>query len=441
MNSPPNPALSRNPKVDFFRGVALVIIFINHMPLNEWQLYTPSRFGFSDAAEIFVFLSGFVAALAYGCSFENAGLGLGTLRILYRCAQIYTAHLALFFLLATVCVIANQWTTEPDYITRLNIQFFFDRTQEALPALFGLRYVPNMLDILPLYLVILLWVPIVWSWSRLHPGLALGFSLALYACTWLFNWELPADPLSDRSWYFNPFAWQLMFFTGFAFGAGWLRCPGPNRGLVAFCLAFVALAIPLAHEPTLLGVEMFSKLRAALEPLLDKNHLGLLRWLHFLALAYLMVRVFEPKRDWLQWALPRWIAQMGQQSLPLFLLGTMLSYIGGILLDQVGRDGFTTAWINLAGLALLLGAAQVLTWLDGKPWKQVPTAARAPAPMEAIARPVANGFSRAWLQQVWRFAVPMALAAAPLVLLQGKGSNDLVAQSQSEDVIQWQDGI
>lgn len=98
MESQFNPVQPRNLHLDFFRGIALMIIFINHMPGNPWFWYTPSQFGLSDAADIFVFISGFTSAIVYGSCFERVGLWLGCVRILHRCGQIYAAHLASFFL-------------------------------------------------------------------------------------------------------------------------------------------------------------------------------------------------------------------------------------------------------------------------------------------------------------------------------------------------------
>jgi len=220
MESQPNPAPARNPQLDFFRGFALMVIFVNHMPANPWFWYTPSRFGLSDAAEIFVFLSGFASAIAYGRCFERTGLWLGSVRIMHRCAQIYAAHLASFLLMTLICVAGNRWVPETDDIQRLNIGYFFDNTQQAVFDLFSLAYVPNYFDILPMYLVLILWVPMVWALSRLHNGLAMGFSVLIYGATWYYGWELTADPTTGRPWYFNPFNWQLMFFTGFGLGAG-----------------------------------------------------------------------------------------------------------------------------------------------------------------------------------------------------------------------------
>jgi hypothetical protein len=453
---------ARNVQLDFFRGVALMIIFINHMPFNELFFYTPSRFGLSDAAEIFVYLSGFAAAIAYGRGFQRAGIGLGTVRILHRCGQIYISHLALFFLLAAICVIGNTLMGGTDYILRLYIQYFFDHTQEAVLGLFTLRYVPNFFDILPMYLVIMLWVPVVWALSRVHIALGLGFPVAVYLGMWLFGWELPADPVSERPWYFNPFAWQLMFFTGFAFGAGWLRLPGPSRGLTALCLAIVVVSIPLGHEPTYRNAEFIGALRAPLEPLLDKSHLGLLRWVHFLALAYLMNHLFKRKEHWLQMALPRGIIRMGQQSLPIFLFCMSLSYIGGMVLDWTGRDAFSIAWVNLAGLGLMLLAAQTLAWLDSKPWKQAANHGTPAGYLARIHLPVRSGMPRDWLRQAAVLPVLLSLTTSPFLLLQGDmkagagaptvtaslsthhdgiHGDGAVPPADSEDRIEWQDGI
>jgi hypothetical protein len=362
------PPQARNLQLDFFRGLALAIIFVNHMPGNPLFFYTPSRFGFSDAADIFVFLSGFAAALAYGRCFLRAGLALGTVRILLRCRQIYAAHLASFFALATVCALGERWLGGHDYSQSLGIGHFFEHPKEALVYLMTLRYVPNYFDILPLYLAILPWIPLVWALSRLHVALALIFPLLVYLGAQRFGWELPADPDGDRSWYFNPFAWQFMFFTGFAFGAGWLRAPRADAKWIALCASVALFSVPLAHDGTLRLSAFLAEWRMRLAPLLDKNHLGILRWVHLLALAYLASLLFERKAHWLDMALPRWIARMGRHSLPVFLCCLTLSFLGGMALDRFGRDAFSVAWVNLAGLCLLLLSAQVLSWLDSKPW-------------------------------------------------------------------------
>jgi hypothetical protein len=430
MESRENQEQARNLQLDFFRGIALMIIFINHMPFNDWFFYTPSRFGLSDAAEIFVYLSGFASALAYGRGFQRAGIGLGTVRILHRCVQIYASHLALFFLLAAICALGNRWVAEPDYIQRLYIHYFFDNTREALLDLVTLKYVPNFLDILPMYLVMMLWIPLFWALSRLHVSLALGFSILVYLGMWHNGWELPADPLSGRPWYFNPFAWQLMFFTGFAFGAGWLRPPRPSRGMVGSCLLIVIVSIPLGHEPTYQRLAWFGELRAHLEPLLDKSHLGILRWVHFLALACLMSHLFKSNEHWLRMALPRGIAAMGRQSLSMFLFGSCLSYIGGMALDWTGRDMASVAWVNLAGLGLMLSAARLLGWLDSKPWKQAAGHRTSSGYPAGNSPPDFPEVSRDWIRGALALSFVISLSASPWLLLPEGGRTSGGASTQ-----------
>src|SRR6266853_3501877 len=69
--------------IDFWRGLALLMIFIDHVPENVFQHVTQKNFGFSDAAELFVFLSGVSVALAYGTRFFE-GETVGAVRAVLR---------------------------------------------------------------------------------------------------------------------------------------------------------------------------------------------------------------------------------------------------------------------------------------------------------------------------------------------------------------------
>ncbi len=44
--------------VDFWRGIALITIFINHIPGNYWGRFTHANYSISDSADLFVFLAG-----------------------------------------------------------------------------------------------------------------------------------------------------------------------------------------------------------------------------------------------------------------------------------------------------------------------------------------------------------------------------------------------
>ena len=99
----PAPKL-RDLRLDFFRGLALLIIFVSHMPDNWLARYKPGAFGFSDSADIFVFASGYAAALAYSKIFSRSGFFIGTARIVKRVAELYACNLGLFFIIAALCV-------------------------------------------------------------------------------------------------------------------------------------------------------------------------------------------------------------------------------------------------------------------------------------------------------------------------------------------------
>jgi hypothetical protein len=357
-------------RLDFFRGIALLIIFVNHIPLNAFAAYSPSRFGFSDAADLFVFLSGCTAALVYKKSFERLGAKISSTRIIYRCGQLYIAHLQLFFLLALTCALGNAFMMQTDYISRLNLNYFFDFTKDALPALVTLRYVPNYIDILPLYIAILAFVPMVMLAARVHTWLALGLPLAVYFAASSAGLELPADPQSGRTWFFNPFYWQLAFFTGFAIYARWLPVPKADRRLFILCAVFLFMAIPLSHEPTYRSIAWLSDLRAWVEPFVDKSHYGLVRWLHLLALSYAVAYLLRDKRTLLNQPLPSLINRIGQQSLPMFQIASVLSYLCGMVLDRMGSTAPSLIAVNLGGCLALIAIAGLLLKLKEQPWQQ-----------------------------------------------------------------------
>lgn len=410
------PAGGRDLRLDFVRGLALLIIFVNHIPDNEGQFFTLSRYGWSDAAEVFVFCSGYVSALVFGKSFERSGLGSGTVRVLQRCMQIYAAHLGLFAALALSCLWGNALNPGHDYIQKLNIGFLFEQTQVALPAMVTLTYLPNGIDILPMYLMLLAWTPLFWVLSRVSKSLAVLVSVALYAATYLVNMDLSAQPGTDRAWFFNPFAWQLMFFGGYVIGAGWIKIRlGIQRRLLA-CLAIVLLAVPFAHEQNLRPLDWMMSLYGWIDPVYEKTRLGPLRILHFAALAYLVATLLERHGAWLRRPAAECIRVLGRNSLAIFSLGLLLARLCGMVLDQTGHGLLPLLGVNLGGLALLIGVGQVLAWVDDKPWKQVRLPVAASDPRGTHWTFDLAEFQRVVLRPVAMAALLMPLAVAPFLL-------------------------
>ena len=291
----------RDPRLDFFRGLAMFIILLAHTPGNTWTLWIPARFGFSDATEIFVFCSGMASALAFGGAFGSHGFLIGTGRVAYRVWQVYWSHVGMVLAVIALLALADArgWgDPAKTYVETLPILPFFEETGAALIGLLTLTWVPNYFDILPMYLVILALIPAVMAAHR--AGGPLG-AAALVAAIWLAaqaGWlDLPSRPWAPEiPWFFNPFGWQLVFFTGFALGLGWLKAPPVTPGLIRLAAAIVLLTIPFAWFRIHAGLylpddwlvqDLIHEAREATRPLWRKTEQGVLRWVHFLALAYL----------------------------------------------------------------------------------------------------------------------------------------------------------
>lgn len=385
-----NPATAsgrrRDPRLDFFRGLAMFIIVIAHTPNNPWTLWIPARFGFSDATEIFVFCSGMASAVAFGSIFGLRGWRLGTARVLYRAWQVYWAHIGVFLVVAAVVVALNAiGASDKDYVDGLNLRPFFEDAATGLVGLLTLSYVPNYFDILPMYLVILAMLPLFVALADLHRSLALLAVVTLWLAANLGQVSLPAAPWSDAEWFFNPFGWQLLFLLGFALMAGWLPPPPVHRALVALAALVVLLIVPVAHfrlRPALPGMEA---LWQNLAPFAAKTPFGPLRLLHFLALAYLAWVAVGPFGERLSRG--RWwprlvgvVMLVGQQSLAIFVAGLVLAQLVGAALDAAGRTLLTTAALNLASFAIVIAIARLVAWIKSAPWNGPGRAAERPAP-------------------------------------------------------------
>jgi hypothetical protein len=395
--APATPVRVRDIRLDFFRGLAMFIILIAHTPGNFLTSWIPARWGFSDATEIFVFCPGMASAIAFGRAFETAGWRMGTARVTFRIWQVYWAHVGLFFAtLALVSFLTGlEWEGTRNYLGQLNLWRFYVETDtgtvtDLILRFMTLRYVPNYFDILPMYMVVLVMMPIIMALARINLWLVFGFMVV----TWLFgktdlvralglpHLELPADPSSDRTWFFNPFGWQLIFFTGFAFMRGWIPKPPVNGVLIGIALFLVLANVPLSNIGVReFGFEWARDWRSANQAWITKSDFGILRYVHFLALAYLCWVLAGDKGDRIRaggsplgrvWdRILQIILKVGQQSLAVFVMSMFTARIMGFAMDVLGRDTVTVLLVNLAGGCVLILTAYVTGWFKSNPWKKV----------------------------------------------------------------------
>jgi len=360
----------RDLRLDLFRGIALWLIFLDHIPSNVVSWITIRNFGFSDATEIFIFISGYTAAFVYGRAMRERGLVVSGARILRRAWQIYVAHIFLFAIyMAEISYVATSFDN-PLYAEEMNILDFLKQPDVTIVQAMLLKFKPVNMDVLPLYIILLLWFPpILWLLQR-GPTLALGASLALYVATWYFGWNLPAYP--DGNWVFNPFAWQLLFVFGAWCALGGARRLAPilqSNLTLALAVLYLGFAFVIALSWYLPEQAIVPHWLEHLIYPIDKTNLDVLRFAHFLALAILTVR-FVP-RTWPMLNSPLLYPAIlcGQHSLEVFCLGVFLAFAGHFALVEISGAFWMQVVISVLGIVAMIGTAALVTWyksLEGR---------------------------------------------------------------------------
>src|SRR5262249_9328465 len=184
MHSPVLSTTGRDLRLDLFRGIALWLIFLDHIPSNVVSWITIRNYGFSDATEIFIFISGYTAAFVYGRTMRERGFIIAGARILRRAWQIYVAHIFLFAVYLAEIAYVQKSFENPLYAEEMNILDFIQNPDQTIIQALLLKFKPANMDVLPLYIVLLLWFPpILWLLQRV-PTMALGASAAMYVLAW-----------------------------------------------------------------------------------------------------------------------------------------------------------------------------------------------------------------------------------------------------------------
>jgi hypothetical protein len=360
-------ASDRDLRLDLFRGLALWLIFLDHIPSNAVSWITIRNYGFSDATEIFVFISGYTAAFVYGRAMRERGFIVASARVLKRSWQIYVAHVFLFAIyLAEIAYVAQSFDN-PLYTEEMGVLDFMKNPDVTILQALLLKFKPVNMDVLPLYIVLLLFFPpMLWLLLR-TPNLALVGSAVLYALAHVFDWNIAAYP--SGAWVFNPFAWQLLFTFG-----GWCALGGAAKlspslksravlGLAAAYLVF-AFCITMTWYFPRLGALVPHLLSDVLYPI-DKTNLDVLRIMHFFALAIVTLR-FVP-RHWpaLKGPIFQPAIVCGQHSLAIFCMGVFLAFAGHFVFTEISNRLFMHIAVSLGGIAAMVAAAMVLSWYKG----------------------------------------------------------------------------
>jgi hypothetical protein len=368
----------RDLRLDFFRGLSLWFIFLDHVPSNAMAWLTVRNYGFSDASEIFVFISGYTAAFVYGRVMNERGFIIGAARILKRAWQIYVAFVFLFvFYLAEISYLATRFQN-PLYTEETGFFEFLQKPEIILIEALKLRFLPGNVDVLPLYIVLMAFFPLV-LWPLLRwPNITLACSVLFYAAARVLDWNISLYPY-DRYWFFNPFCWQLLFVIG-----GWCALGGvtqiekflKSRTVLVLSILFLLYAAALQLSWLIPGATRKLPTWVLVLPL-NKSDLSLFRLFHFLALANIIIRLMPMDAAFLRSNLAKPVLLCGQNSLEIFCLSVFLSFSAHFFITEISARLPFQILVSLAGICLMVAVAGLMTWykdIDRRGGKPPPTA-------------------------------------------------------------------
>ena len=380
----------RDTRIDVFRALALLTIFIDHVPGTTFETLTYKNFGFSDAAEAFVLISGMSVALAYGSKFQPGGRLLATLKMWRRAGVLYVAHIVTTMAVMALFCAAAVFARRPELLKLINIEPLMKNTPEVLVGIVTLGHQLGYNNILPVYAVLLLMAPAFLLLISYRPVPALVLSGALWLVAGIWQVAPPNYP-EPGFWFLNPLSWQFLFNIGLA-AMLHVRRGGVipvNRWLVGAAAAYVLAALVWVHSP-LWGQISWFNMPVVLTGF-DKTFLSLPRLLHILAVSYLIValpavsNLFRTSPD-------HPLAILGKRSLPVFIAGTVLAMVAQVMkLINPGGLAYDTLLIS-AGIAMQFALAFYLEWLSGiGSLGRKPVRGEVPARASFGARPMAAG--------------------------------------------------
>ncbi len=322
-------------------------------------------FALCDAAEVFIFISGYAAALVYGRVMAHQGMLFATARIYKRAWQLYVTHLCLFMLFTAEVSYTVQRFNNPMYNDELRVGDFLAEPDIAVIKALVLQFQPTFLDILPLYIALLLVLPLILLGLRRFKLFTLVPAVALYAAVQVWDLNLSAYP-EGATWHFNPLAWQFLFITGAVLGQTARRgrsLGGLSRLLMPVAIGVLAVAVTVRLSWTLGGLwdQIPTLLLKELWPV-NKTDLSPVRLAPFLATVVLVASWVRPDAPFLRSRVARPFVLCGRQSLEVFCLGIVLSALGHFILAEYESGLAMQVAVNAVGIGLMLGTGKMIDW-------------------------------------------------------------------------------
>jgi hypothetical protein len=396
----------RDLRVDFFRGLALWWIYTDHIPGDALANVSLRNFAMCDATEVFVLLAGYGAGLSYGMGLGRNGYVSTAADILRRAWTLYVAHIFLFMLFSAQVTYSATALNRISYLEESRLDVLGDDPYRSILEAMLLRFQPSLLNILPLYVVLLVMFAAT-VWLLRWPKVLFGGSLAVYVLVRITSLNL--DSWTEEGWFFDPFAWQFLFIIGALLACAPMRMPNRPRVFdsLAAVIVIAGMAVTLVIEPNPRLLEWVSSSVFRALVIEDKTGLYPFRLLSILALTWLCVRTIRIDQPWLRsrWAAP--LVLIGQNSLPVFCGGIMLGFIARLGLEYDDRV-LMQIGINLFGAVGMTALGALSAWyrIKGKP--------KGPRNAPAAASPLLPVHARTDTGSVYEIAsVPPAVYPGP----------------------------
>ncbi|HHX4056878.1 MAG: OpgC domain-containing protein [Burkholderia contaminans] len=364
LSTPPSAAFApsrsgRLVEVDFFRGIVLLMIVVDHIGASVLSRVTLHAFALCDAAEVFVFLGGFATASAYGAIAERHGARAAQKRFVRRAMQIYRAFLATSTLMLVVSAVLDHFGIDAPNLALDDVSVMLASPLTGAAELLTFQRQPYLASVLPMYVLFALASPVLVPFARRHPWLLVALSIASWLTAgWLGPELLDSDGFR---WSFNPFAWQLMFVAGVL-----ARCQPFYRRVALGRWGAAATGLACAVVLGCASYKLFSGL--PLPEGVFKRDLALPRVVSFAAIAWVMADCV--RFGWIariaQGVRP--VVAVGQRGLICFVAGAAISLVIDSLLHPVVRSAdLRHVGVGLAAdacaLGLMMAVAGSGTWI------------------------------------------------------------------------------
>ena len=355
---------NRDLRVDFFRGVALWMIFIDHIPGNWIAQFSLRNFALCDSTEVFVLLAGYAAGLAYGRSMDKNGWVFAGADVLRRAWVLYVAHIFLFVVFSAQVSYSATALDRSDYLEEIHIDALADAPYRAMLEALLLHFQPAYLDILPMYIALLVLFAFVMPLLRWRWGL-LALSAAAYTTVRISGYNLSS--WTGGGWYFNPIAWQFLFVIGATLSYRPVVLPGSKRiyDVLSVAIFLVGLVLQWLIWPAADIDNRMPLWAARVLVSVDKQSLHPMRLLSILALMWLVVRLVPKGAAWVRSRGAKLFVLCGQHSLAVFCASIFLSFLGRLAMEE-RPNWVVQAAVNIVGPAALVGVGALAAWYRRK---------------------------------------------------------------------------